>query len=278
MDARAVALAYRDALRQAPVRDASRTEILRQLRTNRPIGFVNGMWVTPIDMSRVYASAAVRSELPARLGGVPAGAALENLLPRDRIGLAFTPNQFADGVLGDVTGDITESLAGDRFAANATGIAIPAAVGGSAGGLVVVISVGVAASVVGNYLYDWLTADPAADPNTGLPMDDPNADPDGDGVPNRLDGDDDDDGVGDDEDSYPHDPKQSICMCGRGGMTAAVFTNSFSRDLMQVSLNALQLAQANGASRHTLSAARVAEGARRVSTPAVTIVVPATVR
>ena len=90
--------AYRAALSQPLVRSAADAEIRRQLRTIRPIAFVNGYWITPVDISAVYSQVAVRTPLINSLRGIPGG--LHNLdtvvAGRTAVALAFTPNQLAD--------------------------------------------------------------------------------------------------------------------------------------------------------------------------------------
>jgi hypothetical protein len=81
---RPVQAAYRAALNQPAVRSASEAEIRRQLSKTRPIALVKGYWVTPIDLSLVYAVPTVRTALGSL---APVGAA--------RFGIAFTPNQLA---------------------------------------------------------------------------------------------------------------------------------------------------------------------------------------
>jgi hypothetical protein len=84
---RALYGAYRIALTQPAVRSASEAEIRRQLSTVSPIAVVKGYWVTPIDMSRVYALPNVRTALRAKIATIPGGF---------HAGLAFTPNELAD--------------------------------------------------------------------------------------------------------------------------------------------------------------------------------------
>jgi len=231
-----VAQAFRAALRNPAVQTAARGEILSQMRSKRPVAFVQGSWVTLIDMSRVYSNATVRAAmlpslrskvLAGQLGNLPASNA--NI----RVAFAVIPNQFGADILGNHLGKFRASLgsgsASELLALNATDNAILVAFG-----------VGVVASLAAAVIYDFATGpDGPVDGHTGLEIDDPNADPDGDGTPNRLDSDDDGDGVPDEEDNYPYDPNASICMdCG--GMRIALFSTT-SADVMTTSvLNAYQ--------------------------------------
>ena len=78
-------LTYRSALSDPKVREASEAEIRRQLSHVSPVAFVKGYWITPIDMSGVYAGIAVqRQELQSQLRSQGA------------LALIFTPNELAD--------------------------------------------------------------------------------------------------------------------------------------------------------------------------------------
>ena len=52
-NARILLDAYRVALAKPAVRTIARDEIRRQLRKNRPLVFVEGYWIVPIDMGSV---------------------------------------------------------------------------------------------------------------------------------------------------------------------------------------------------------------------------------
>jgi hypothetical protein len=228
--------ALRVSLGTATAREAFKTAIRQQLRTKRPIAFVNGYWVTPIDLAAVYAAPDVRAGISTALAGNVLAGRLNDLVQSNlggRIGLAFTPNNLAPEVIGPAIGSIRHALAGDILSMKATDMA---AAGGAAlgiGGTVVIsVAVGIATSLVASAIYGWWTAPQGPmDPNTGLPIDDENADPDNDNVPNRLDGDDDGDGTPDDKDSAPYDPKSSICDCGRPVVFG--FTNNNSTQILQ---------------------------------------------
>jgi hypothetical protein len=115
-----VMLAYRAALSQPVVRNAVDAEIRRQLRTIRPIAFVNGYWITPVDISAVYSQVAVRTSLVNSLRSIAGG--LHNLdtvvAGRTDVALVFTPNQVAD-VLQIPRADVTRMIGVDALRAKA---------------------------------------------------------------------------------------------------------------------------------------------------------------
>ena len=90
--------AYRAVLNQPVVRSAVDAEIRRQLRTIPPIAFVNGYWITPVDISVVYSQAPVRASLANTLRNTPGGLqTLDSVIAgRTDVAMVFTPNQFAD--------------------------------------------------------------------------------------------------------------------------------------------------------------------------------------
>jgi hypothetical protein len=92
--------AYRAALNQPAVRSAVDAEIRRQLRTVPPIAFVNGYWITPVDISLVYTQASVRASLVSSLRNMPGGLqALDTVMAgRTDVAMVFTPNQVADTI------------------------------------------------------------------------------------------------------------------------------------------------------------------------------------
>jgi len=90
--------AYRAVLNQPAARTGTDAEIRRQLRTIPPIAFVNGYWITPVDISVVYSQPVVRTALTGRLQTTPGGLQSLNTLVGGRtdVALVFTPNQLAD--------------------------------------------------------------------------------------------------------------------------------------------------------------------------------------
>ncbi len=241
-DARMVLKAYRTALNQPAVRSASQAETLRQLRTRRPIAFVNGYWVTPIDMSQIYGNSSIRGAMLAALGAHPVGSRLGNVTREDlgaRFGLAYSPNQFAHMMIGDLAKDFM-SMPGVRAAySHRTDF-------GWLVGLFLVacgFAFGVGLGIADQYFQI------PTDPHTGLPISDPKADPDGDGKTNDVDDDDDGDGWSDDQDAAPLDPNEHICFsCVGAGIPGIAFTNRLSEQTMGVVINGYRMAiQANRA-------------------------------
>ncbi len=228
-----VVKAFRAALNNPTVHSAVNAEVLRQVRTVRPKAIVNGRWVTPIDLSRVYGIAAVKNVMLAGLAGHPVGGLLGNL-PRGwlvaRYGLALTPTQIASLVMPDMARDLMASVGVDAFRQHRTDVF----------GVDDLIELAILAGWGAVAAYEgyeagtwWATPD---DPNTGLKIDDPNADPDGDGIPNKDDPDDDNDGVPDNYDAYPYDPTKSFCnSCGGTGPIPTIaigFDNRLSEEIM----------------------------------------------
>jgi hypothetical protein len=237
------------ALSDVAARDAARTEILAQLAQRRPIAFVNGYWVTPINVSSVINNPTVAGTLNA--GG---GSHLQVDQLRNGFGLVFTPDVIARSVMRDMARDITSSLAADALIQNTTdgffrGVAEGAWIvyGGPLSDPVGTAEnmanvVGGAWGAINEAIGDALGFGEPDDPNTGLPIDDPGADPDGDGTPNRLDGDDDGDGTTDDEDDHPYDPGEDICGYCPGGSGISFAARASATQLRAV-LNVYSAAQ-----------------------------------
>jgi hypothetical protein len=212
----------RRALSDVAARDAARTEILAQLAQRRPIAFVNGYWVTPINISSIINNPTVAGTLNAR-----GGSHLQVDQLRNGFGLVFTPDVIARSVMRDMARDLTSSLAADALRNSITDGAFHdavwiAAFGGGAGRIESGVEAWVENSwalgdaIVGG-IGEVLGYGEPVDPNTGLPIDDPGADPDGDGTPNRLDGNDDGDKKDDDKDDHPYDPNEDLCGYCPGG-------------------------------------------------------------
>ncbi|MGH7658996.1 MAG: hypothetical protein ACREL6_12240, partial [Gemmatimonadales bacterium] len=117
--------AFRSALADRTVRTAAMTGISRQLRTVRPIALVDGAWATPIDLGALYSQPTIRTAITARVGGrMPAGRA-DLLLGRKltgAVGLAFTPIDLGNEVIGGMARDLTASMSEEALAANMTGM------------------------------------------------------------------------------------------------------------------------------------------------------------
>ncbi len=182
--------AYRSALAQSEVQEASGQEILRQLRTQPPLALLEGYWVSPVDLLRLLDvaagldRAAFAPAVPARPG-----------TPRDLVAFAFTAGRLKGRIPLPYVGDFQSAT--DR------------SVGESS---VVLVPVKDAAEVVVEYLPP-----PIELPETecyyfcGDPAE---WDFDGDGELNAVDPDDDADGVSDSEDAYPYWTASSTCDCG----------------------------------------------------------------
>ncbi|HET6628394.1 MAG TPA: hypothetical protein VFG91_01335 [Woeseiaceae bacterium] len=204
---RAVRNAFRAVAAQPAVKAATRAEILRQLRTNRPVAFIAGRWVTPIDLGPLYAAPTVRAAMVAQLGSNGPGLVDGAVIDPDRLGLAFTPSELGSMMLGDMAKDITASMAADALRANMTGIV-------GVDDIVVVAIVGgavLATIFISEYIHHSGGSGTAA---ATPPPYDPTADADGDGLQNYKDDDDDGDGHDDEVDEYPDDPNRNICDCG----------------------------------------------------------------
>jgi hypothetical protein len=237
----AVGTAFRNALAQPSVQSAVKAELVRQVGAHRPLAAVGGHWVTPVDLSLVYAVPAVRSAMVAQLGGSgPSLIAAATANPGARLGLAFTQAELGKLLMGEMAKDIAASFAEGALQAKMTGMAVPVAIGIGIGlGLVVPAGLYIGGQTsVGDWLYDAFFGDSGWDDDTGWDPNayDPEADPDGDGKPNYLDDDDDGDGVNDEDDAYPDDPNKSICGHCTGGPGGIFFTSRFSDQITDLVL------------------------------------------
>jgi hypothetical protein len=216
--AKSVAAALKTALTKPAVQNAVRTELLRQLRANRPIALLSGSWVSVINMGLVYAIPAVRVELVSSLGvNGPQLLGAASTLPGG-LTLAFTRISLGRILMPSVRG-IENTLGVDALSSHMTEGLLGDIAGAVFAGVDVVMApadfvVGLAVDAVGAVTQAGIEVGTATANNGGSY--DPNADPDGDGIANWKDDDDDGDGVSDQQDNYPADPKQSICDCGRG--------------------------------------------------------------
>ncbi|MGH7717954.1 MAG: hypothetical protein ACREON_03800 [Gemmatimonadaceae bacterium] len=241
-NATSVGAALQTALAKPAVRTAVKAEVSRQLRVNRPIAVVNGYWVSAVNLGSLYQVPAVRTELLSALG--PNGPQLIGgaTVDPDRIGIAFTPQQLADLMLGDLMRDVTASLAGEALALARTDVF------GVDDAIIVALAVGVVVGLVSAEVLHHHSgvgdspAPPTVDTSAG--------DNDGDGVKDYMDDDDDNDGTVDAEDSYPYDSSKSICACGRGRGIA--LTKAARGDLLPALISTLNAARAAQAKRVTL--------------------------
>lgn len=211
----ALLVAYRYQLVSIEVQQASRDEILRQLRTQPPLALLDGYWVSPIDLLRLLDVAAgldradFAAEEPRRPGA-----------PRDLVAFAFTPGRLKDRVPLPYVGDFEGGT--DR----------------SAGELkLAIVPFKDAEEVVVEYLPPPLQlAEAECYYFCGEPTE---WDFDGDGELNAVDADDDDDGVPDMADAYPYWAGGSDCDCGDGDFIG--FTEKFSSQVTSVILAAYEL-------------------------------------
>ncbi len=256
----AVRAAFRAVLAQPSVRNGARTAILQQLRVNRPVALMNGMWVTPIDMGLVYANQGVKPALVAQLG--PNGVALVDgaALDPGRLGLIFTPAQLGKLLMADLAKDILGSFAPGALQSTMTD--------GALIGEVVVVLFVVAVAIVSTALISEYVHhhDSSSSPSAPAPNN-PYGDPDHDGIESYKDNDDDGDGYDDEDDSYPDDPNKHICDCGRPHSTYF-----FGRSITPEVVNVVQTAAATMTSQLRAS---VSLGAAASSTSAaVRVIVP----
>lgn len=259
-DAAAMLDAYRAALRQPSLQRSARGALQRQLRANRPIAIVDGHWVTPVDLAPLYRDRGVHAAIVSALPGATPQALAADV--GARLGLAFTPMEFADVVIGDPAQELGAAVGLNAFYENRTDEAITVAI-------LVGLGTGFVAGVAGNAFWSWWTSEETPiDPNTNLPINHPQADPDGDGQPNASDHDDDADGAPDSEDQHPHDPSKTMCppeLCGNRAVIA--FGSGMTDQVLGVVLHAFGTATTAGETASLAPAGRL---------PAFTLRFPAT--
>lgn len=228
-NARLLIDAYRVALAKPAVRTIARDEIRRQLRTNRPMLFVEGYWIVPIDMSTIYRNPSVRGALknsiatgngkPGRLTKDLSNLGLSTKLTTD-IGLTTTESALGLAILPmrrspvlNMNAELDKFLASMGIGKDAFEQSITDFIG-----IDDAILIGLGILTVGLVGYVWTeSAKPPPDPWT------PDGDADGDGKINREDDDDDNDGFKDKDDRWPLGPTAHICDCGNlGGPTRIV--------------------------------------------------------
>ena len=195
--------AYRGALARLEVRTASRLEIRRQLRTNPPVAWLAGNWVSPIDLGYV----------------IEVSAGLEADRSRRIVAFAFATDWLRDRIPLPYVGDVR---------------ADPGASAGAKPPRIVLVPVRDGEHVVVEYLPPppspgdaecyYFCGDPAQ------------WDFDGDGTVNSADTDDDGDGVPDGLDAYPYWPHMSNCdSCDRAFIG---YTQTFSSQITDLVLAA----------------------------------------
>lgn len=247
---RAVNGALRKALADANVRNAVRAEVLRQLRVRSPLAIVNGYWVSAIDLTPVYQAPGVRPALVSALGVNGPQLINDAGVSGDRLTLVFTPAGLGQIVIPEFMADITSTLGVNALKSQMTDFVV---------GPVLLIFVlagtgfGLTAMIADTVLNIWEHAVFAY--NDYKQVWGPNADPDGDGIPNKDDPDDDGDGYNDDQDNYPHDASRHICDCGRPALS---FASSAAGEILPSLVAALNAAQAQ--SPRALSLGPLASG------------------
>ena len=214
---RSLLAAFHAALDDPTVREASREHVLRQIRSNPPVAFVDGYWVTPIDLSQTLLVPAVADVLEATIGQTGHADEARQLLrdlPRLKqlTALAFTAHGLREEAAVPFVGDfqrVTETKA-QSFG-------------------ILVVPVKDVDWVIVEYLPPTV-APSGTEPECYFFCGDPVTwDFDGDGTPNHRDGDDDADGVSDETDDYPYWPGGNACPCGSLDLFA--FTTKFSTQI-----------------------------------------------
>jgi hypothetical protein len=249
---RAVNAALRSALTNDGVRNAVRVELLRQLRARRPLALVGGHWVSVVDLAPAYQAAAVRPALLAALGTNAPRLLNEASVSADRLTLVFVPAAAGQIAMPDFARDVTAVLGVDALKHHMTDV-----------GPYVVIAV-LAASGLGLTImftemaamwWEWLSMKY----NDYTQATGPNADYDGDGISNKDDKDDDNAGVDDEKDNYPHDPTRQICACDLAAISLA--GTAGTGDVLKAYGAALRSAQTRSARGASLGPIQLWQGA-----------------
>lgn len=248
-DALKVLGAFKGILSQSTVASAAKEEILKQLRENKPIAFVNGYWVTLVDLSSLYKNSTVRTALLSRFSSAREGNSLLNRVGADlsvNLTLAFTPLDLAS-TLGIPTQDFLQTIGVDAFQTKVSSSWLT----GSKGGKVVLGAlIDVAVDIIkaiGRAIVEWIDSwgDEGKDEVTC-----PDCDPDNDGIPNKEDTDDDGDGRLDEEDTDPYDPEKFACVIITCLSDSYIFGNLFTHEIstmiQTVATNVLRAYQTSG--------------------------------
>lgn len=217
---RALLRGYEAALRSPGVRRASLQHLLRQIRHNPPLAFIDGDWATPVDLGALFREPDVVAALrPLLSQGEHA-----NLLdgpdrPRQLVGIAFTAHPLRGPLELPFVGEFARAA-----------LIEPARVG------VDVVPIRDVDWAVVEYLPPDV-APPGTEPVCYFFCGDPRDwDGDGDGVPNVDDDDDDDDGVPDATDAYPFWPQQHDSGPDAGAYIG--LTTKFSGEITRAVLTA----------------------------------------
>lgn len=229
---RALLGTYHAVLRAPGPRQASRDNLLRQIRDNPPVAFVDGYWATPIDLAAVLQIPAVRGALGETLPSGPNGQEASELLAdpsrlKQLTAFAFTASRLRSQLGLAFVGEFA------RVAASAPETSD-----------VYVVPVKDVEWVVVEHLPPTVAAT-VTEPECYFFCGDPETwDFDGDGIPNAQDDDDDNDRVLDNEDDYPYWPGGSACECEPEPFF--VFTTKFSTGVTSAVLAAHRLVERIG--------------------------------
>jgi hypothetical protein len=270
-NARILLDAYRVALAKPAVRRIARDEIHRQLTKNRPLLFVEGYWIVPIDMSKVYQNLSVRSALKASIakGNGKPGRLTQNLsnlelgtkLTNDiglttaesALGLAILPMRRSP--ILNVNAELDKLLASMGFGKDAFEQSIT-----DIFGIDDIVVIGVGLTLLGAAAIGYLLVENAPPPPESVFSD--SGDMDHDGIANADDDDVDGDGFKNKDDRQPFDEKTHICDCGNlGGPTRIVgLSTKFTVELATSAINMLNMTKLESVRANTISLGSTAFG------------------
>lgn len=268
-NARILLDAYRVALAKPAVRTIARDETRRQLRKNRPLLFINGYWIVPIDMSTIYRNPSVRSALktsiakgngkPGRLtkdlSNLDLGTKLTNDIglttAESAVGLAILPMRRSPVL--NMNAELDKLLASMGIGKDAFEQSITDFIGIDDA---ILIGLGLLTIGMVGYVVNDTFIKPR--PNSW----DPDGDLDGDGKINSEDDDDDNDGFKDKDDRWPLCPTEHICDCGNlGGPTRIVgLTTTSSVELATSAINMLNMTKLESVRANTIPLGFTASG------------------
>ena len=237
-------VAYRAALSQPAARSASDAEIRAQLRTTPPIAFVNGYWVIPIDLSRIYNQPSLRATLLPYVGGPIGG---------QHVGLVFIANEFA-GSFQIPRADLLHMMGVNALRIKATGSWLHP----SGGGVNIMTAIDWIQGAV-NWFMAWRQNRQEEQTKKDCKDKGPTGDCDGDGTANE-------------DDVCPYDPK---CGGKKGGfvgcviITCRMFTTQFGEQMNTVIQQVAQQIRYSGQTANVVSL-----GQAGVGRPAINVAFP----
>ena len=214
-DAKAIVAAFRTCLRNPEVGQIVHDAVHTQVYSNKALGFVNGYWAKPVNLSAIYVLPKVLEGLAKNLADnssalarlEAARAAIESgeqiIDPDVGAGIIFVPGDLAiEQGMTDLVG-MTESIFSGGFLDDVSELM---EIG--ANDFIFVFIIGVGASLVAGAILDG-------------------CDDDGDPAGTNFDpeGDDDNDGVKNSEDAYPFDSSHSMTHCPPPGVCFSVDGN-----------------------------------------------------